>query len=37
MFLMFDMWLGGWTKNVDSTTPSSLSTQVDWVHVWQNR
>jgi beta-glucanase (GH16 family) len=35
MFLLLDMWIGGWTTGVDSTTPAQLVTQVDWVKVWQ--
>ena len=35
MFLLLQMWIGGWTKDTDSSTPSELETQVDWVHVWQ--
>ena len=35
MFLLLQMWTGGWTRGTDSTTPDSLHTEVDWVHVWQ--
>ena len=37
MFLIFDMWIGGWANGNDpnSSTPDELDTQVDWVHVWQ--
>ncbi len=36
MFLLLDMWEGGWTKSVDSSTPAILTTEVDWVRVWQH-
>jgi beta-glucanase (GH16 family) len=35
MFLLLQMWTGGWTYNPDSTTPTNLETQVDYVQVWQ--
>jgi hypothetical protein len=35
MFILFQMWIGGWTRGTDSTTPAELSTQVDYVSVWQ--
>ena len=35
MFLLLDMWTGGWTVGPDATTPAQLVTQVDWVKVWQ--
>jgi len=35
MFLLLQMWTGGWTYNPDSTTPTNLETQVDHVQVWQ--
>jgi hypothetical protein len=35
MFLILDMWTGGWTRNVDSTTPNRLQLLVDWVKVWR--
>ena len=35
MFLLLQMWSGGWTRDPDSTTPQELRTQVDWVRVWQ--
>jgi beta-glucanase (GH16 family) len=35
MFLLLQMWSGGWTKEPDATTPDMLETQVDWVRVWQ--
>ena len=35
MFMLFDMWTGGWTAPVDSTTPDNLVTEVDWARVWQ--
>ena len=34
MFLLLQMWTGGWTKDPDSSTPDSLDTRVDWVKVW---
>jgi beta-glucanase (GH16 family) len=36
MFLLLQMWIGGWTKDPNSTTPDILQTQVDWVRVWQH-
>lgn len=35
MFLLFQMWIGGWTSGTNSTTPDELKTEVDYVHVWQ--
>lgn len=35
MFLILDMWTGGWTRDTDGTTPAELHTEVDWVRVWQ--
>lgn len=35
MFLLLQMWTGGWTYDPDSTTPTNLDTQVDYVQVWQ--
>jgi beta-glucanase (GH16 family) len=35
MFLLLQMWIGGWTGGTDSSTPDALTTQVDWVRVWQ--
>jgi beta-glucanase (GH16 family) len=35
MFMLLQMWTGGWTYNPDSTTPTNLETQVDDVQVWQ--
>ena len=35
LYLLLQMWTGGWTRGVDSTTPSELRTEVDWVRVWQ--
>ena len=35
MFLLLQMWIGGWTMDPDSTTPTTLDTQVDYVQVWQ--
>jgi hypothetical protein len=35
MFLMLQMWIGGWTSGTNSSTPDELHTEVDWVRVWQ--
>jgi Glycosyl hydrolases family 16 len=35
MFLLLDMYVGGWTGGTDSSTPDELKTEVDWVSVWQ--
>jgi hypothetical protein len=35
MFLLLQMWTGGWTYDPDATTPSTIETQVDYVQVWQ--
>ena len=35
LFIMFDMWIGGWTSDPTSRTPDELHTEVDWVRVWQ--
>jgi beta-glucanase (GH16 family) len=35
MFVLLQMWTGGWTKDPDATTPDTIETQVDWVRVWQ--
>ena len=35
MFLLLQMWIGGWTSDPTSATPDELRTEVDWVHVWQ--
>jgi beta-glucanase (GH16 family) len=35
MFLLLQMWTGGWTQDPDATTPDTLETQVDYVQVWQ--
>jgi hypothetical protein len=34
MFIILDMWTGGWTTDPDSTTPDTLRLKVDWVRVW---
>jgi Glycosyl hydrolases family 16 len=34
MFLLLQMWTGGWTSGTDSTTPDELHTEVDWVRAW---
>ena len=35
MFLLLQMWTGGWTSGTGTTTPDELKTEVDWVRVWQ--
>jgi len=35
MFLLLQEWVGGWTFDADSTTPSVIENQVDYVSVWQ--
>jgi beta-glucanase (GH16 family) len=35
MMLLLQMWTGGWTSDPNATTPDTLETVVDWVHVWQ--
>jgi hypothetical protein len=35
MFLILQMWTGGWTVGPNATTPNNLHTQVDWVKVWR--
>jgi beta-glucanase (GH16 family) len=35
MFIILDMWTGGWTLPVDSTTPRKLQLEVDYVRVWR--
>jgi Glycosyl hydrolases family 16 len=35
MFLLLQMWIGGWTGGTDASTPDELRTEVDWVRVWQ--
>jgi beta-glucanase (GH16 family) len=35
MFLLLQMWVGGWTADPGPTTPDVLDTQVDYVSVWQ--
>jgi hypothetical protein len=35
MFVLLQMWTGGWTEDPDSLTPDLIETQVDWVRVWQ--
>jgi beta-glucanase (GH16 family) len=35
MFLLLQMYTGGWTYDPDSTTPTNLETQIDYVQVWQ--
>jgi hypothetical protein len=35
MFLLLQIWTGGWTYDPDSTTPSTIETQVEYVRLWQ--
>ena len=35
MFLLLQMWIGGWTGGTTAATPDELKTEVDWVRVWQ--
>lgn len=35
MFLLLQMWVGGWTSDPGPSTPDVLETQVDYVRVWQ--
>ena len=35
MFLLLQMWIGGWTSGTNSSTPDELHTEIDWVSVWQ--
>jgi beta-glucanase (GH16 family) len=35
MFLILQMWTGGWTQDPNSSTPDNLDTRVDWVKVWR--
>ena len=35
MFLILTMSTGGWYGSTDRTTPAELTTEVDWVRVWQ--
>jgi beta-glucanase (GH16 family) len=35
MFLLLQMWTGGWTHDPDATTPTTIETQVDYAQVWQ--
>jgi serralysin len=37
MFLLLQMWSGGWTREPDATTPNTIETQVDWLRVWQKK
>jgi beta-glucanase (GH16 family) len=37
MFLLLQMWTGGWSGSPDGSTPDFLATQVDYVRVWQRR
>jgi beta-glucanase (GH16 family) len=35
LFIILQMWIGGWTSGTNASTPDELKTEVDWVHVWQ--
>ena len=35
MYLLLQMWVGGWSGDPDASTPNVLETQVDHVSVWQ--
>jgi len=35
MFLLLQMWVGGWTEDPNPSTPDVIETKVDWVKVWQ--
>jgi hypothetical protein len=35
MFLLLQMWIGGWMGGTTAATPDELHTEVDWVRVWQ--
>ena len=35
MFVLLQMWIGGWTGGTTTATPDELKTEVDWVRVWQ--
>jgi len=35
LFIILDMWTGGWSAPIDSTTPSALHLEVDYVRVWR--
>jgi len=35
MFLLLQMWTGGWTSDPDATTPTTIETQIDYVRAWQ--
>jgi hypothetical protein len=35
MFMLLQMWIGGWTTGTNASTPDELKTEVDWVKVWQ--
>jgi beta-glucanase (GH16 family) len=35
MYLLMDLWIGGWTTGTDETTPDELKAEFDWVRVWQ--
>jgi len=37
MYLLLQMWTGGWSSDPDASTPNVLETQVDYVSVWQRR
>lgn len=35
MYLLLQMWTGGWSGDPNASTPDVLETQVDYVDVWQ--
>ena len=35
MFLLLQMWVGGWSSGPDASTPDVLESRVDYVSVWQ--
>jgi beta-glucanase (GH16 family) len=35
MFLLLQMWVGGWTEDPNGSTPNVIQTKVDWVRVWR--
>jgi beta-glucanase (GH16 family) len=35
MFVLYNIWIGGWSGGTNASTPAELKTEVDWVRVWQ--
>lgn len=35
MFILLQMWIGGWTSGTTASTPDELKTEVDYVTAWQ--